>query len=124
MLEPVPIYITLQIRLLMRILLTLCCLVLSVSTMLGQNLIVSPEKPSPGDVITFTYDKDGTPLAKEKNIVIEQKDIFELSDDLSFDVILFSRSLHHIFPVNKIVEKSKKLLKPIVLSTVNPSAYL
>lgn len=52
----------------MKILLTLSSLVLFVGTMLGQNLIVSPEKPSPGDVITFTYDKDGTPLAKEKNI--------------------------------------------------------
>lgn len=52
----------------MRILLTLSSLVLFVGSMLGQNLIVSPEKPSPGDVITFTYDKDGTPLAKEKNI--------------------------------------------------------
>jgi len=52
----------------MRILLTLCCLVMLVSTTLGQNLVVSPEKPSPGEQITFTYDKSDTPLAKEKKI--------------------------------------------------------
>ncbi|MBX2876479.1 MAG: redoxin domain-containing protein [Saprospiraceae bacterium] len=52
----------------MKLLLTLSSLVLFIGTMLGQNLIVSPEKPSPGDAITFTYDKNGTTLAKEKTI--------------------------------------------------------
>lgn len=52
----------------MKLLLTLSGLVLFVGTMLGQNLIVSPEKPSPGDAITFTYDKNETPLAEEKKI--------------------------------------------------------
>ncbi|NRB48726.1 MAG: TlpA family protein disulfide reductase [Saprospiraceae bacterium] len=52
----------------MKSLLTLFTLVLTVGTMLGQSLIVSPEKPSPGDAITFTYDKSGTPLATEKAI--------------------------------------------------------
>lgn len=52
----------------MKSLLTLFTLVLTIGTMLGQNLIVSPEKPSPGDAITFTYDKNGTPLAEETAI--------------------------------------------------------
>ena len=52
----------------MKSLLTLFTLVFTFGTILGQNLIVSPEKPSPGDAITFTYDKSETPLAKETTI--------------------------------------------------------
>lgn len=45
------------------------CLLLTIGTMAtGQGLVFSPEKPSPGDVITISYDKKGTPLEDENKM--------------------------------------------------------
>ncbi|MEZ5040140.1 MAG: TlpA disulfide reductase family protein [Saprospiraceae bacterium] len=45
------------------------CTLLFISTLaLGQSFAILPEKPSPGDELTFTYNAVGTPLENEKNI--------------------------------------------------------
>ncbi len=45
------------------------CLLITIGTMAtGQTLVFSPEKPSPGDVLTISYDKKGTPLEDETGI--------------------------------------------------------
>jgi ubiquinone/menaquinone biosynthesis C-methylase UbiE len=49
--------------------------------------------------------------SKEKNIDAIQADFLNYEDNL-FDVILFSRSLHHITPLEQAVAKAHALLKP------------
>ena len=52
----------------MKKILSFCLLVLLGTMATGQGLVVSPEKPSPGDVLTISYDKKGTPLENDNTI--------------------------------------------------------
>ena len=55
--------------------------------------------------------EDAVAAAKARGVDIKLADFLEYEDD-PFDMIIFTRSLHHIHPVEKAVSNAARLLKP------------
>lgn len=63
-------------------------------------------------VKAIDIDDEAVSNTKARGVDVEQADILRYKDDSPYDVILFSRCLHHVNPMPDAVKAAKALLKP------------
>lgn len=70
------------------------------------------------DVVAIDASDDAVTAARKHGVMAIQNDFFALplpaaeSDATKYDAIVFSRSLHHVLPLDAALERAKALLKP------------
>jgi SAM-dependent methyltransferase len=63
------------------------------------------------DVVALDVSEEAVLVARSRNLEAVHKDFFAY-DAPPFDVLLLSRSLHHLAPVGEAVQRAARLLKP------------
>lgn len=63
-------------------------------------------------VKAIDIDEEAVKNTRARGVDVEQADILQYKDDSPYDVILFSRCLHHVYPMPDAVKSAKSLLKP------------
>ena len=77
----------------------------------GDGLIAKSLLDQNADVVALDYDEDSISSAKRNGIHAENIDFLNYQSTDKFDIILFSRSLHHIFDLSVAMTVVNTLLK-------------
>lgn len=61
-------------------------------------------------VTAIDISKEAVEIAQSKGVEAQVHDVLEYTSDIPFDAVLFSQSLHHIHPLDAVMNKAKSLL--------------